>query len=198
MAKFSWKLKEISHTFEIFFESCSLSLCKIHLSYLTETPPRVGDRGKSLLTHANSDIRRVGPRTNQAIHEKLICNVWWHRKPKILKGWRDRQNIGPAPSRKSHFFSHSRRDTYTFLGPHREVVYTWFRGWGEQWGAMGGVLFDIAEIENFEFFQTRNFSKNVLKINGIIIIFEDFTGYFSNFQNFVKFCPIFLRKSGQD
>ena len=36
------------------------------------------------------------------------------------------------------------------------VVYTGFRGWGsrEQWG---WVLFDIGEIKNFPFVQTRKF-----------------------------------------
>ena len=48
--------------------------------------------------------------------------------------------------------------------PHgKAVVYTGFRGWRGPGSNWGGVLFDIGEIKNVEFFQTRKSSKNVKK-----------------------------------
>ena len=44
-------------------------------------------------------------------------------------------------------------DNFLILSEELTVVYTGFRGWG-------GVLFEIGEIKNFAFFQTRKFSKN--------------------------------------
>ena len=64
------------------------------------------------------------------------------------------------------------------------VVYTDFSDGGGGPGSNGGgVLFNIGEIKNFAFFQTRKFSKNVKKAMKKYYFLKNLKGILQFFEN---------------